>query len=436
MSTSRFALAALCVLVAALVAGVKGSAQPNAAVGAASARQEDGILNIHLPGLLTAANIGDDRLRAFGAHGYDWITYQVQNGGTIRDFDLAPAKAAGLSAGVWGVSYDQPGFFADGLALGRQAVKLGAQHVTMNVEIAAKRTQASRGMKPIIDGLRAAGWTGAVNLNTLGPPVDPEANDYELDLVSFLETGGGVMTQAYFNETDHYRPSRAARYYTRVGVPRDKLNLNISVMPAESDKRKAGTILRGARYVPLLKEARLGKAFSIFLAEAVTDADLRALDRVIRAPAPKPGTNVDVSGNRAEALGRLAASIADWRASGLSEESISLQRQTLAWRVLNTAESGARLRVLRAALDQAQALRDPALLAPKPAPAVVPEGNRDVAVARLEASIRDWRANGLPEESLSLQRQTLAWRTLNTLSSRANMVALRAALDQVNAPRP
>ncbi len=315
MSTSRFALAALCVLVAALVAGVKGSAQPNAAVGAASARQEDGILNIHLPGLLTAANIGDDRLRAFGAHGYDWITYQVQNGGTIRDFDLAPAKAAGLSAGVWGVSYDQPGFFADGLALGRQAVKLGAQHVTMNVEIAAKRTQASRGMKPIIDGLRAAGWTGAVNLNTLGPPVDPEANDYELDLVSFLETGGGVMTQAYFNETDHYRPSRAARYYTRVGVPRDKLNLNISVMPSESDKQKAGTILRGARYVPLLKEARLGKAFSIFLAEAVTTADLRALDKVIRAPAPKPGTNVDVSGNRAEALERLAASI-----SGLARE--------------------------------------------------------------------------------------------------------------------
>jgi hypothetical protein len=82
-------------------------------------------------------------------------------------------------------------------------------------------------------------------------------------------------------------------------------------MPADSDKLKAGRMLRGARWVPLLKEARLGKAFSIFLAEAVTSADLRALDRVINAPPPKPGTNVDVSHNRAAALERLAASIAD-----------------------------------------------------------------------------------------------------------------------------
>ena len=439
MSTSKFAFAALSVLVAALIAGVvDGTAQPTAAVSPASSglAGQEGTLNLQLPGLQASADIPADRLRSFKAHGYGWITYQAQNGDGTRDFDLAPAKAVGLSAGVWGVSYDQSAFFADGLALGRQALKLGAEHVMMNVEMPAKRTQASRGMKPIVDGLRAAGWTGPVNLNTLGPPVDPEANDYELDLASFLETGGGVLTQAYFNETDHYRPARAVRYFTRVGVPRDKLNLTISIMPAESDKRKARAILRGANYVPLLKEARLGKAFSIFLAEAVTSADLTALDKVTQAPPPKPGTNVDVSGNRAEALKRLAASIADWRAGGLTEESISLQRQTLAWRMLNTAESGARLRVLRAALDLANAPRDPALLAPRPAPAVVSGGNRDIALYFLEASIKDWRANGLPEESLSLQRQVLAWRTLNTLSSRANMVALRAALDQAKAPKP
>ncbi len=429
MSTSRFALAALCALVATLLAGVvEGSAQPTAG-------RADGGLNLQLPGLQAAGEVSGDRLRSFKAHGYDWITYQVQNGDSTNDVDLAPAKAAGLDAGVWGVSYSQSAFFADGFALGRQALKLGAEHVMMNVELAAKGTLASRGMKPIVDGLRAAGWTGPVNLNTLGPPIDPEANDYELDLASFLETGGGVLTQAYFNETDHYRPSRAARYYTRVGVPRDKLNLAISIMPAESDKRKAGTILRGARWVPLLKEARLGKAFSIFLAEAVTGADLRALDRVINAPPPKPGTNVDVSGNRAAALERLAASIADWRASGLTEESISLQRQTLAWRVLNTAESGPRMRALRAALDLAQAPQIPGLLPSKEALGVA-GGNRGVALERLEASLQEWRTAGLPEESLSLQRQTLAWRTLNTLSTRVNMVALRTALDQVRAPRP
>jgi hypothetical protein len=429
MSTTRFALAALCALVATLLAGVvDGSAQPT--VG----REGDG-LNLQLPGLQASADIADERLRAFKAHGYDWITYQAQNGKRTDDVDLAPAKAAGLGAGVWGVSYSQSAFFVDGLALGRQALKLRAEHVMMNVELAAKGTLAARGMKPIIEGLRAAGWTGPVHLNTLGPPVDPEANDYELDLASFLETGGGVLTQAYYNETEHYRPSRAARYYTRVGVPRDRLNLAISIMPAESDKQKAGTTLRGARWVPLLKEARLGRAFSIFLAEAVTGADLRALDRVIDAPPPKPGTDVDVSGNRAASLERLAASIADWRAGGLSEESISLQRQTLAWRVLSTAESGPRMRALLAALDLAQAPPIPALL-PSKAALGVAGGNRGVALERLEASLQDWRRAGLPEESLALQRQALAWRTLNTLSTRVNVVTLRTVLDQVRAPRP
>ena len=113
MSTSKFAFAALSVLVAALIAGVvNGSAQPTAAVGPASSGVvgQEGGLNIQLPGLKALADIADNQLRAFEAHGYDWITYQVQNEDTIRDFDLAPAKAVGLSAGVWGVSYDQSAF--------------------------------------------------------------------------------------------------------------------------------------------------------------------------------------------------------------------------------------------------------------------------------------------------------------------------------------
>jgi hypothetical protein len=154
---------------------------------------------------------------------------------------------------------------------------------------------------------------------------------------------------------------------------------------------------------------------------------------VINAPPPKPGTNVDVSRNRAAALERLGASIAGWRASGLTEESISLQRQTLAWRVLNTGESGPRLRALRAALDLVQAPPVPALL-PSEAALDVAGGNRVAAIERLEASMHEWRTAGLPEESLSLQRQTLAWRALNTLSTRESMVAVRTALDQVRAP--
>ena len=103
--------------------------------------------------------------------------------------------------------------------------------------------------------------------------------------------------------------------------------------------------------------------------------------------------------------------------------------------MLNTAESGPRLRALRAALDLVQAPAVPALL-PSEATLDAAGGNRVAAIERLEASMQEWRTGGLPEESLSLQRQTLAWRALNTLSTRENMVALRAALDEVLAPRP
>jgi hypothetical protein len=94
------------------------------------------------------------------------------------------------------------------------------------------------------------------------------------------------------------------------------------------------------------------------------------------------------------------------------------------------------MRALRDALDLAQAPGFPNPLPSRPALAVDGGGNRAAALEYLEKSIAEWRANGLPEESLSLQRQTLAWRTLNTLSSRANMLALRTALDRVHAPRP
>lgn len=69
-------------------------------------------------------------------------------------------------------------------------------------------------------------------------------------------------------------------------------------------------------------------------------------------PAP-----VDSATNREAAQRLLAHSVQHWRASGLSEVKIAVQRQTLAWRCLNVTQSGTNLRALKAALDAAGAPR-------------------------------------------------------------------------------
>jgi hypothetical protein len=83
VSTSRFALAALCALVATLLPGVvEGSAQPTAG-------RADGRLNLQLPGLQAAADISTEQLRSFKAHGYDWITYRFRT-------EVAPSTSISL----------------------------------------------------------------------------------------------------------------------------------------------------------------------------------------------------------------------------------------------------------------------------------------------------------------------------------------------------
>jgi hypothetical protein len=307
---------------------------------------------ISTPGLFTVTAQDYTRCAQLRRHGYAWVAFQAQNDDSLVDHDLNPAKGAGLETAVWGVSYSPDNFGRDGYLLAKQALKLGASHLIMDVEQAAKNTSPG-GLKVLVDECRAAGWSYPVHLSTMGPPSSPDVNDYGMDVASFLDTGGGVLTQAYANETDLFTPELAVRYWTRVGVPRDRLNLTISLYPAEADKQYPGRRYDGQKWVQLLQAAGWGKAISIFMAEAATDTDLDALDAItVEAVLP----SVNDAANRRAALAYLKQSVDYYRSSGkLTEAGIAINRQALAWRVLNTSQTGVNMRALRDLLDGAGA---------------------------------------------------------------------------------
>jgi len=246
------------------------------------------------------------------AHG--WApAFQVQNGGNSpRDFDLGPARNAGCSPGVWGVTYNAADFRRDGETLGKQAVKLGAEHVQMDVEEAAKFTRASRGMKPIVDGIRAGGWAGPVHLNTMGAP-DGDGDDYQVDVQSFLETGGGVISQDYYNESMTFSPFRGVAYWCgKCGVPKDRYSSMIGLHISAPDKRRPNLRLSGAEWLPLLVSAGIRRNVSIFMTEFATGADLTALDALTLAVSPTIeatwAATKSSSANRSPTVGAMFAS--------------------------------------------------------------------------------------------------------------------------------
>jgi hypothetical protein len=219
-------------------------------------------------------------------HGYSRVNFQAQNDLKTVDFDLNRCRAAGLAADVWGVTYAKENFYRDGRLLGSQAVKLGADDATMNCEMAAKDTRASRGLRPIIEGVRDGGWIGPVNLNTLGAPINPDVNDFAMDIESFLETGGGVACQAYANaHPESYMPEACMRYWLRMGVPFERLNLTIGLYDPASENPQ-GSFLTGADYVPLLQAAKVRHNISIFMPETMHANDLAELEAITKAELP------------------------------------------------------------------------------------------------------------------------------------------------------
>lgn len=254
------------------------------------------------PGFLTDSTTPGDYAN-FVAHGYEWISFQVVNGQdpskptglANRAAQIVAAKAGGFrNAGVWGVVYGQEAdppsvkkalYLNFGRLLGQEAVSQGAGHVIVDAEIGYKHTRADANAsgenlgKYIIDGLRQGGWEGPVHLSTLGTPTDPVGGDFEYDVNSFLATGGGVMPQAFPNQSPEYTVENCMTYWLRF-APRSRINMTIA---------SAGLplgILNGSDYLPHLQAAGVLRNLNWFLAETTGAEDLSALDVLTLEEAP------------------------------------------------------------------------------------------------------------------------------------------------------
>jgi hypothetical protein len=245
------------------------------------------------PGLMT------DELLPFGGSGltypdlvksgFTWVTYQAYNPKLfvgVKEFDLKAVKAHGFkSVGIWGVIYDRDDFYHAGKAMAQGAVDMGAQNLVVNTEEVYKGTRPDRLGKEIIKGIRDGGWKSEVSLSTLGAPWSPLVNDYQMDEESFLETGGSIIPEAYYNESEGYKPFLCKQYLDRLKIPQDRQNYMIGLYSG-----KRGHI-SGAAYVPLLEEASIGKNFSCYMIQHMTQNDATEIGQYIRlasGPVPPP----------------------------------------------------------------------------------------------------------------------------------------------------
>jgi hypothetical protein len=251
---------------------------------------------IPVPGLLTdqehpprADGTAAADLRALILKGYEWISFQLVNGTTVNAIDIAKyGKASGFkSTGAWGVVYDQADFLAFGKRFGAACVAQQAEHAIVDAEMCAKGTRDGQKMKPIIDGMKAAGWAGPVHLCPLGAPVNARphgTNDFAVDVKSYLDTDGGLLPQAYFNAYDEYRPDLCVDYWVACGVPADRINVMVELAVEGAKNVK----ITGAQWVPLLQTAGVKRNFSVYMVQHGTDQDWAGLEQLSKPAAPAP----------------------------------------------------------------------------------------------------------------------------------------------------
>jgi hypothetical protein len=242
------------------------------------------------PGMLTDMPLTQEDYDSYTRHGYRWLSFQAQNAEATYYYDLTSAKASGLDCGIWGVTYEQQHFFRDGKLLGEMASTMMADHVIVDAEFCLINTRPGLA-QPIINGLRAGGWLGPVHLTTLGAPDNPKTsanlsgNDFAMDVESFLNTGGGVIPQAFYNMHYGYRPKACKDYWSSFT---DRINLHVSIAYSEPYAPRPNVRMAGAEWVPLLQEAASGKAMSVFQSRHILPGDLDGLDALTRLTEPVP----------------------------------------------------------------------------------------------------------------------------------------------------
>lgn len=242
----------------------------------------------------TAPGLVTDELLPFGGTGltypdlvkagFEWVTYltynpQLWEGG--KGYDLNAVKAHGFkSVGVWGVIYSKNDFYHGGKAIAEMAVALKAQNCMINCEEIYKNTREKHEGKEIINGVRAGGWMGAVSLITYGAPWTPLVNDYAMDEKSFTNTGGSIIPEAYYNESEGYEPIYCKQYLDRLKIPPKQQNYMLGLYPGRRGK------VIGASWVDLLKKAKIGKNYSIYMIQHLDKSDVNAFAAFNKVPIP------------------------------------------------------------------------------------------------------------------------------------------------------
>jgi hypothetical protein len=224
--------------------------------------------------------------------GFTWVTYQAYNPTLfpgIKTYDLVAVKAHGFkSVGVWGVIYDRDDFYNGGKQIGRAAASMRAENCIVNTEAVYKGTRPDRLGKEIIRGVRDGGWKGPVDLSTLGAPWSPLVNDYQMDEQSFLETGGAILPQAYYNESEGYEPKLCKQYLDRLKIPQDRQNYTIAFYPGKRGR------IGGAGWIPLLQDAKIGRNFNAYMIQHLTRNDVSELAGFIAKTASPPPSETTI----------------------------------------------------------------------------------------------------------------------------------------------
>lgn len=267
--------------------------------------------------------------------GFKWVTFQTYNPNLyagVKTFDLPAVKAHGFTnVGVWGVIYSKDDFYNGGKALGASAKLQGANHLIVDAEECYKGTRPTHGGSEIIRGIRDGGWTGPVDLSTLGAPWNPTVNDYEMDTKSFVDTGGGVQSQDYWNESEGYTLEAANIYWPRVGVPLSKLSHTIALYQGAKSR------VPGSDWVTMLKSNKVGKRYAVYMVQDGHKEDYDAFkdyNASIAAPVPvTPPTTVSASETRSS----MIALAKKWLATQPTQEALS--RIRVAKRVLETTDA-------------------------------------------------------------------------------------------------
>jgi hypothetical protein len=215
------------------------------------------------PGFLTDVQDSGKPLGELAALGYKWISYQVQNDTQTKDRDLSAARSAGLSPGVWGVSYHAEHLARDAQVLRAIATTTGADHIIFNVEAAFNPA-------PYIDVFRSYDKPKAlITLNGILP---------DLDTAALVDAGWVIMPEAYLCDAPTLTPDVVKWYCEREGIPPTHYNLCLGMYKGANGR------ITGAEYAYRLGEAGVGNQFSAYMLEHGTLQDYIDLSKHITTP--------------------------------------------------------------------------------------------------------------------------------------------------------